>query len=91
MNDNFENKKHTVFIENRESAEVVGINDVSSFNETDITASCDWGEVVIKGSDLHVEILDLQSGKLLVNGKITAIIYNEKTQVKGFFKKAFSY
>lgn len=91
MNENFENKKHTVFIENRESAEIGGINDVASFNETDITATCDWGDIVIKGSALHVETLDLQSGRLLVSGKITAIIYNEKTQVKGFFRKAFSY
>lgn len=91
MSDNFNNKKHTVFIENRESAEIVGINDVTAFNETDITASCDWGEIIIKGSNLHVEVLDLQSGKLLVNGKVTAIIYNEKSQAKGLFKKAFSY
>lgn len=91
MSDTFENKKHTVMIENRESAEIFGVNDVASFNENDITASCDWGEIIIKGLDLHVEVLDLQSGKLLINGKIKAVIYNEKTQVKGLFKKAFSY
>lgn len=85
-----ENLKHTLFLENREILEITGINKVDSFNEEEITAFCDWGELLIKGSSLHVEVLDLQTGELKISGNVVALVYSEKQQVKGFFKRAFS-
>lgn len=90
MQENFENKNHSLTVENRESVAMTGINDVSSFNEEEINASCDLGNVLIKGSHLLVEALDLDNGILKVNGRITAIVYSEKTSAKKFFGKMFS-
>lgn len=86
--DNF--NKHTLLLENREVLEMTGILDVDSFNEEEIYAVCDYGELLIKGEKLHIEVLDLNSGNMKIVGKITALVYSEKTQVKGFFKKVFS-
>ena len=90
MSESFEKKKHTASCENRETLEMSGINDVNAFNEEEVTAASDWGDIIIKGSALQVETLDLESGVLKVRGRISAIIYNDKTVVKGFLKRAFS-
>jgi sporulation protein YabP len=90
MPDSFENKKHTLMLENRELLELSGINDVTAFNEEEIIAVCDFGDLMIKGTSLHVEVLDLQTGELKITGKIIALVYNEKTQVKSLFRRAFS-
>lgn len=90
MSDTFDKKKHTLLLENREMLELSGINDVKAFNEEEIVAVCDWGDLMIKGASLHVEVLDLETGQLRITGKVTALVYNEKMQAKGFFKRAFS-
>lgn len=90
MSETFDKKKHTLLLENRELLELSGINDVTAFNEEEIVAVCDWGDLMIKGSALHVEVLDLETGGLKITGRVTALVYNEKSQAKGFFKRAFS-
>lgn len=90
MSNDLNYKRHSVSIDNRESMELSGIKDVPAFNEEEVLMSSDCGEVVVKGSGLKLEGLDLDSGIVKINGKITALIYNDKVQVKGFFKRAFS-
>ena len=91
MQDNISSKqKHTLFLENRETLELSGIKKVGAFNEEEINASCDWGEISIKGSSLHIEVLDLETGALKIRGRITAFIYNDTARVKGLFGRLFS-
>lgn len=87
---NSELNKHTLCIEDRKMLQVSGIKDVAEFNEEAVTAQCDFGDLLIKGEKLHVESLDLDTGTLKVSGNIIAVVYNEKSQAKGFFKRAFS-
>ncbi|MBE6720318.1 MAG: sporulation protein YabP [Ruminococcaceae bacterium] len=90
MSDEFSRKKHTLFIANRESAEISGVTDVDSFNEEEIRAMSDYGELIIKGSSLQVETLELETGKLIISGNVAAVIYTDKTADKGFLKRMFS-
>ncbi len=86
----FDKKKHTLSMENRESLSITGVSDVESFNEEEVMAVTDYGNIVIKGSSLSVEVLDLQTGNLSVSGTITALVYSNTVAQKGFFKKVFS-
>jgi len=90
MQDNFENKNHSVSMLNRQSVEMTGIKDVSSFNEEEVNAVCDCGSVLIKGSHLLVEALDIENGILKLSGRITAIVYIENKNGKKLFGKVFS-
>ena len=90
MSDEFNKTKHTVFISNREMLEVSGINEVASFNEEEISAQGDWGDLLIKGSHLYVEVLDLALGTLKVSGEITALVYSHHTPKRGIVKRLFS-
>lgn len=90
MSDGFDKKKHGAYLENRETLEMSGINDIKAFNEEEITAQSDWGNILIKGSDLHIEALDLETGELKVRGKIGAVVYSDVPAVKGLFGRLFS-
>ena len=90
MSDEFSRKKHTLFMANRESAEIGGITDVEAFNEEEIVAVSDYGELLIKGSSLQVEALELESGVLKITGNIAAIVYSDRKTEKGFFGRLFS-
>ena len=83
-------KKHTLYGENRELLELGGINDVGAFNEEEISARCDYGGILIKGSNLHIEVLDLETGQLKISGKIGAVVYNDSIAAKGIFGRIFS-
>ena len=85
-----EKLKHTLFLENREVMELGGIKSVGAFNEEEVNASCDWGDILIKGSSLHIEVLDLETGTLKIRGKISAFVYSEASKTKGFMKRIFS-
>ena len=90
MSDEFNKKKHTFFMADRETAEISGVTDVDSFNEEEITAVTDYGEMMIKGSGLQVEALDLETGVLKISGNIAAVVYTERKVGKSKFGRLFS-
>lgn len=90
MQDNFERKNHSLTLENRNQLSMTGVSDVKSFNEEEINAKTDYGELLIRGSNLHVEVLDLDSGALTISGNIMALVYNDKLDAKGGIRRLFS-
>ncbi len=90
MPDDFSKLKHTLYLENRESLSLGGVKDVDAFNEEEISILTDYGELTVKGSGMHVETLDLETGELKLSGNIGAVIYSERAVGKSFFKKVFS-
>lgn len=77
-------------LENRGVLELTGVTNVDSFNDEEITATTDYGDLMIKGERLNVEVLDLQSGNLKVSGTVSALVYTNRVDAKGFFKRVFS-
>lgn len=90
MNDFSDKQKHTVLIENRECIEMTGVIDVDSFNEEEINARSEWGNLMVKGNNLSVESLDVTNGELRITGNITALIYTDISSARSFFGKLFS-
>lgn len=84
-------KNQTLILENREKLNVTGVLDVESFNEESIVAVTDLGVLMIRGSDLHINKLNLDSNELIVEGDIYSLEYNdgENTKSKSFFSKMF--
>ena len=90
MSDEFSKLKHTVYLENRENISLGGIKNVDAFNEEEVVALSDYGEITIKGSNLHVETLDLETGVLKITGSIGAVVYSDRSVPKKLFKRVFS-
>ena len=68
--------KHKIVIDQRNTAFITGVVDVVSFDELSIIADTESGVVVIKGINLHINNLNLDSGELDIDGEINSIIYD---------------
>lgn len=84
-------KAHSLSLQNRNELNLTGVTDVDSFDEETISAYTDYGCLTISGSNLHIEELNLETGKLEVKGEITALVYSNKTAKNdNFLKRIFS-
>jgi len=84
-------KNQTLLLENREKLSVSGVIDVESFNDQSIIAITDVGVLIIHGSELHINKLNLESNELIVEGDIFSLEYSdgETGKSKSFFGKMF--
>lgn len=72
-----------VILENRERLSVSGVTDVESYNENDVTMQTSMGMLIVRGSNLHIEKLNLESGELAVMGEISALEYEDRPSARG--------
>ncbi|MCM1115161.1 MAG: sporulation protein YabP [Clostridium sp.] len=89
MSNEAQHIEHTVSVVDRRRLSLTGITDVDEFNEQEILAVCDLGELSIKGELLHIEELSLETGQLSISGKITSLTYSEKLNSTSLFKRLF--
>lgn len=84
-------RNQALTLENRERLSVSGVTDVESFNEENIIAVTELGILIIRGTELHINKLNLDSNELVVEGDIFSLEYNdgENTKSKSFFGKMF--
>lgn len=71
-----------IIIENRNKLSVSGVESVISFDEVTIIVETVSGTLLIHGSDLHLEKLNLDNGEIKVEGTIDSLEY-EDTAPKG--------
>ena len=81
---------HNCILEDRHTLSVSGISEVDSFDEQTVTVFTDLGELAIKGSELHITKLSVETGELVVEGKIVGLSYADNApRASGFFGKVF--
>jgi len=85
-------KTQNIILENREKLKVSGVIDVESFNDECIIVDTELGVLVIRGEDLHISKLNLDSAELNVEGEIISCEYSDeggRSKGFGFFSKMF--
>lgn len=84
-------KNQTLLLENREKLIVTGVVDVESFNDQMIIAITDLGILIIRGGELHINKLCLESNELIIEGDIYSLEYSDGDigKSKSFFGKMF--
>jgi sporulation protein YabP len=65
---------------NREQVMVTGVTAVDAFDEEEILLETELGGLTLRGEELQIRQLDLESGKFAVEGYITALIYTAPRQ-----------
>ncbi|HHV30210.1 sporulation protein YabP [Acetivibrio mesophilus] len=83
---------HNLILENRERLSISGVVDVESFNDEMVVADTELGLLIIRGEDLHINKLSVESSELSIEGYITSCEYNDKdgrSKGMGFFAKMF--
>lgn len=86
--------EHSLSLTNRQQLALRGVTHVHSFDDTEIALETHLGALTIKGEELDIKQLDLQSGNAQVDGYVTALIYSDPKSgrghgAKGILKRIF--
>ncbi|MCL1843026.1 MAG: sporulation protein YabP [Defluviitaleaceae bacterium] len=84
--------RHSLTVDRRESVNVTGVTDVISFDEESVIGETEMGVIIIRGVNLHVNRINLESGELSVSGEIDGIAYENSgggSKGKGFIGRLF--
>lgn len=82
-------RTHCLQMENRERLKLTGVSDVTGFDEGLIVLSTDMGELSIRGEELHIDRIDLESGILELRGRICELSYEENSARGGLWSRLF--
>lgn len=81
---------HNLILKERKYLAIAGVTDVDSFDEQKIVAYTDYGALEIKGQNLHIAKINLDTGDLILDGEISELIYsNQKNNNQSLFSKLF--
>lgn len=71
---------------NREHLQANGIIEVESFDENVIQAASKLGPLTVKGHNLHIIQLNLEEGKMSIEGVVDSIQYHPSKKSSGGLK-----
>lgn len=77
------NSFQNIMLENREKLNITGIHDVFSFDDQIIIVETELGLLTIKGENLKINKLSLDSSDFVVEGKINSLNYSEQENISG--------
>ena len=84
------NGEINLVMENRNRLTVSGVSDVDSFDEQTVVIFTQMGELTVRGSDLHIINLSVDSGELSLEGTVNSLTYSDEQPGKGgFFSRVF--
>ncbi len=92
-NINTNNVMQNIILENREKLSISGVLDVLSFDDQIVILETELGLLTIKGENLRINKLSLDSTEVVIDGEIYNLGYSEKDSIQksnnGFFNKLF--
>ena len=91
MNSTSSGVLQNLILENREKLNVTGVNDVLSFDDQVVIIETELGLLTVKGENLKINKLNIDTSEVIVEGKVDNLSYSEH-QTKsegGIFGKIF--
>lgn len=81
---------HNLVMEGRKKLSISGITDVESFNEEEIVMASSKWVMTVRGESLHMEKLSVDTGDVVITGRIDLIEYDDgAVTTGGFFSRIF--
>ena len=75
-------KEQNVMMQNRERITISGVSDVDSFDEHAVVLYTSLGILSVKGTGLHINKLNVETGDLCIEGEIDALAYSQQQSAK---------
>lgn len=75
MSEQIIKKAHSLILDNRKKLNLTGITDVMGFDEQTVSLSTDCGTLIVKGENLHINKLNLDSKDVCIDGTINSLQY----------------
>ncbi|MDE6746557.1 MAG: sporulation protein YabP [Oscillospiraceae bacterium] len=72
------NAIHNIILEGRKKMSVSGVTDVDRFDENTVLLYTTMGEMTVRGEDLHVNDLSVESGEMNIEGEIRSVVYGDQ-------------
>ena len=71
-----------LILENREKLSISGVLDVLSFDDQIVILETELGLLTVKGENLRINKLSLDTAEVIVDGEIYSLGYSEKSMEK---------
>ena len=71
-----------LILENRGKLSISGVLDVLSFDDQIVILETDLGLLTVKGENLRINKLSIDTSEVIVEGDISALSYSDKDNVK---------
>lgn len=82
-----------LILENRKKLSISGVNDVLSFDDQVVMIETELGLLTVKGENLRINKLSIDTSEVIVEGEISFLSYSDKELEKqksgGFMSKIF--
>ena len=92
MQTNNMNVIQNLVLENREKLSISGVLDVLSFDDQIVILETQLGLLTVKGENLRINKLSLDTEEVIIDGEIYNLGYSEKDNIQksgGIFNKIF--
>ncbi len=80
---------HKLTLDGRGRLSVSGVSDVESFDEQMVVLLTVRGTLVVRGEQLHLEMLSLEGGEVRLDGQVDSLTYESDSREGGFFSRLF--
>ncbi len=68
---------HNFLMQNRSSVIMTGIKEVESFNDNEVFLLTELGELCVRGKNLNIGKVSVETGDLEMTGTVCAVFYGE--------------
>ena len=68
-------RPHSLMLDNRSLLSLTGVEDVAGFDDGTVTVRTADCTLVVKGEGLHISKLSLDSGDVVIDGRISSLQY----------------
>lgn len=72
------NLHHNLILEDRANMNLSGVTDVDCFDERTIRLYTQLGELIIKGRNLHIDSVSVETGDMRISGDVWSLQYGDR-------------
>lgn len=70
-----EKASHILTLDNRRELRATGVSNVDSFDEQTVVAYTSLGQLIVRGENLHIEKLSVETGEMTLTGNVASMSY----------------
>lgn len=78
---------HSMTLKERKNLTMTGVTEVVSFDENTVVLRTTLGTLVIQGQELQLKTLTLEGGQVVVDGTVSALVYEQARQQGGWLRR----
>ena len=82
-------RSHTLILTDRQKLQISGVSDVVRFDELSAEMQTSFGDLLIEGDGLRIEVFDTERGEVTLSGNIRTLDYYEAHSDKSEKKRSF--